>query len=117
LLSIAQSFEQREPSPMPHDAAPRNGGTYESGVPGWVLALAIAVFFSFAATVLAAATGAFLILLAALGLVGLGCGLYALVAARRRRRRFGFGMPPQRWHMIRDARPVRRHSRLAGDPP
>jgi hypothetical protein len=102
---------------MPHDAAPRNGGTYESGVPGWVLALAIAVFFSFAATVLAAATGAFLILLPALGLVALGCGLYALIAARRHRRRFGFGMPPQRWHVIRDARPVRRHSRLAGDPP
>jgi hypothetical protein len=59
---------------MPHDAAPRNGGTYESGVPGWVLALAIAVFFSFAATVLAAATGAFLILLSALGLVRTLCG-------------------------------------------
>ena len=102
---------------MPHDATPRNGGIYESGVPGWVLALAIALFFSVAATVLAAMTGAFLILLPALGLVALGCGLYSLIAARRQRRRFGFGMPPQRWHVIRDARPVRRHSRLAGDPP
>ncbi|HEY7610351.1 MAG TPA: hypothetical protein VIF14_14040 [Alphaproteobacteria bacterium] len=101
---------------MPHDAMPRNGRIDGSGVPGWAVALALAVFF-LAAAVLAFATGAFIILLPALALVAVGYGVYAMIAARRRRARFGFGLPARRWGVIRDARALRRRSRLAGDAP
>lgn len=95
---------------MPHDATPRNGRMYESGVPGWVVALALAIAFSAAVAVVAVATGLSVILLPALAVVALGYGLYLAVAASRRRARFHWRV--DRAGVIEDGRWFRRRSRL-----
>jgi hypothetical protein len=81
---------------------------YQSGVPGWIVALALALAFSAAVAVVAVATGFFVILVPALAVVALGYGLYVAVVARRRRagvwRHLG---------VIEDGRALRRRSRLA----
>ncbi len=61
---------------------------YGAGTPGWIVALAVAIAFSLAALVVAAATGFFVILVPALVVVGVGYGLYAFIAASRRRSRY-----------------------------
>ena len=94
---------------MPHDATPRNGRIYGSGVPGWLVALALAVAFSAAVAVVAVATGLFVILLPALAIVALGYGLYAAIAAARRRRS---GVGWDRIGVVRDGRALRRRWRL-----
>jgi len=96
---------------MPHDATPRNGRMYESGVPGWVVALALAIAFSAAVAVVAVATGLFIILLPALAVVALGCGLYLVIAASRRRARLYWRV--DRASVIDDGRWFRRRSRLS----
>ena len=73
---------------MPHDAVPRNGRMYGAGMPGWLLALALALAFCAAAFVVAIATGLFVMLVPALGVIALGYGIYLLVAASRHRARF-----------------------------
>ena len=83
---------------------------HQFGVPGWVVALALAIAFSAAAAVLAVATGAFLILLPALAIVAIGCGIYAAITARRRAR-YAFGLP-HRLGVIQDGRLFRRRSRF-----
>lgn len=95
---------------MPHDATPRNGRMHKFGLPGWMVALAVAIAFSAAAAVVAVTTGAFLILLPALGIVAIGYGIYAALAARRRAR-YVFGLP-RRLGVIQDGRALRRRSRL-----
>ncbi len=100
---------------MPHDATPRNGRMYGSGIPGWVVALVLAVALSAAVTALAVTTGLFIILVPALAAVALGYSLYAAIAARRRRRRFDFGV--HRTGVIADGRALRRRARLSGRAP
>lgn len=100
---------------MPHDATPRNGRMYGPGLPGWVVALALAIAFSAAVAVVAVTTGLFVILLPALAVVALGYGLYAAIAASRRRARFDFGAG--RIGVIQDGRWLRRRSRLSRDAP
>jgi hypothetical protein len=99
---------------MPHDGTPRNGRMHEFGVPGWVIALALALAFSAAIAVLVATTGAFVILLPALAVVALGYGLYHAITARRRARSYG-GLP-RGLSVIQDGRGLRRRWRL-GDAP
>ena len=75
---------------MPHDATPPNGRMHESGMPAWVVALALAIVLSTALAVLAMTTGLVVVLLPALAIVALGYGGYLLIATRRRRARFDF---------------------------
>jgi hypothetical protein len=100
---------------MPHDATPRNGGMHEFGVPGWVVALAVALAFSAAAAVVAVVTGAFIILVPTLAIAALGFGIYAAIAARRRARYF-YGIP-HRLGVIQDGRAFRRRLRLTRGAP
>jgi len=83
---------------------------YGAGVPGWIVALALAFAFCAAALVVAIATGLFFLLVPALAVVALGYGLYLLIAASRRRGRFAFDW--QRIGVIEDGRAMRRRSRL-----
>lgn len=94
---------------MPHDGTPRNGRMHEFGVPGWFVALAVALVFSAAAALIAVATGAFAILLPALAIVALAYAIYVAITARRRGRLYD-GLV-RRLSMIQDGRPLRRRSR------
>src|SRR5262249_40082255 len=102
---------------MPHDGTPRNGRMHESGVPHWVLALALAIVFSAVVTLLGVPPGLLILLLPALAIVAAGCGIYAAIAARRRRSTFDFGPPHRRRRVIEDERTLRRGSRLSGQTP
>jgi len=91
---------------MPHDATPPIGRRREFGVPGWFVALALAVALS--AAVLVVITGAFVILVPALAAVALAYGLYVVIAARRRSSRFGFSAQLRRLGVIEDRSLLRR---------
>jgi hypothetical protein len=78
---------------------------YESGVPGWMVALALAIVFSTAVAVVAITTGLVAALLPALAIVAAGYGLYLVIAARRRRGRFNIAEP---WRSMIDDRAARR---------
>ena len=94
---------------MPHDATPPNGRMYQSGVPGWMVALALALVFSTAVAVVALATGLFIVLLPGFAIVALGYALYLVIAARRRRERVRILEP---WRsVIEEGRGLRRRVR------